>query len=105
MNKQAVVQIIATPIACAEGYKDSWRETARWAGEQLRLRFGEAVRVDYFDLFDPDCPALPDNVQLPLILMDDQVISSGGKISIPAIRKQLEANGIRAVQLQNISPE
>lgn len=105
MNKQAVVQIIATPNSCAEGYKDAWRETARWAGEQLRLRFGEAVRVDYFNLFEPGCPALPDSAQLPLVLLEGQVISSGGKISIPAIRKQLEANGIRAVQLQKTSPE
>ncbi len=96
MNKQAVVQIIAVPVACAEGFTDAWRETAQWAEEQLRLRFGEAVRVEYFDLFDPNCPSLPEGVELPLVLLDGQVISSGGKISIPAIRRQIEASGIRS---------
>ena len=35
MSQQAVVQIIGAPIACTEGYKDAWRETAQWAADQL----------------------------------------------------------------------
>lgn len=105
MSVPAVVQIIGTPIACAEGYKDAWRDTAAWVARQLKARFGESVTVVYYDLFDPDCPAMLGDAQLPLVLLNDQVVSSGGKISVPAIRKQLEANGIRAVHLQHISPE
>jgi len=52
---------------------------------------GDAVRVQYFDLFDPDCPALPDDAQLPLVMIEGEVVSSGGKISVPAIRKRIEA--------------
>ena len=85
------VQIVAAPIACKEGVKDTWRETASWAGGQLRQRFGEAVQVHYYDLFDPDCPALPEGVQLPLVLVNAEVLSSGGKISIPAIRRKIES--------------
>lgn len=85
-----LVQIIGAPIACQEGVKDSWRETAAWAGGQLRQRFGEAVQVQYFDLFDPACPSMPTGAQLPLVLVNGEVLSSGGKISVPAIRRKIE---------------
>ncbi|MCA0454850.1 MAG: hypothetical protein LCI00_12830 [Chloroflexi bacterium] len=91
MNEKLTVQIIGAPIACAEGIKDSWRDTANWAAKQLHQRFGDAVQMEYYDLFDPSCPALPPNAQLPLVLVEGEVISSGGKIPMPAIRKRLEA--------------
>ena len=86
-----VVQIIGVPIACAEGVKDTWRDVAKHAADQLIARFGDSVQVQYFDLFDPDCPALPAGAQLPLVLLNGEIFSSGGKISMPAIRKRLEA--------------
>ena len=86
-----VIQIVGAPIACADGVKDTWREIATLTGDQLRRRFGEAVRVEYFDLFDPACPPVPPGSQLPLVLINGEVFSSGGKISVPAIRKRLEA--------------
>lgn len=55
-----VVQIIGAPVACSGGLKDSWRETAQRAAGQLAARFGEAVSVIYFDLFDPGCPSMPE---------------------------------------------
>ena len=85
------VQIIGAPLACADGVKDTWREVARHAADQLSARFGDRVRVQYFDLFDADCPTLPDGAQLPLVLIEGEVLSSGGKISTPAIRKRIEA--------------
>jgi hypothetical protein len=85
-----LVQIIGAPVACAGGVKETWREIASLAGVQLRQRFGVAVQVAYFDLFDPGCPPLPPGSQLPLVLINGELFSSGGKISIPAIRKQLE---------------
>jgi hypothetical protein len=90
------VQIIGTPVACADGVKDSWREVAEWTAGQLASRFGDSVRVEYFDLFDPGCPVLPEGAQLPLVLVNGQVTSSGGKISVPAIRKRLEELGVNA---------
>lgn len=90
MNTPVTVQIIGAPIACAEGVKDSWRETAHWAAGQLKTRFGDAVDVRYFDLFDADCPPLPANAQLPVVLVNGEVVSIGGKISIPLIRRKVE---------------
>ncbi|MBI2759124.1 MAG: hypothetical protein HYX49_10655 [Chloroflexi bacterium] len=90
MSKPLLVQIIGAPIACKEGAKDSWREVARWAAGQLGARFGDEVQVKYYDLFDADCPAMPDNAQLPLIMIAGEVIISGGKISMPIIRCKIE---------------
>lgn len=90
MSAPILVQIIGAPVACEDGVKESWRVVAAWAERQLRTRFGEAVQLDYYDLFDDDCPTLPSKTKLPLVLVDGEVLTSGGKISVPAIRKHLE---------------
>ena len=92
MKTPNIVQIIGVPVACSDGFKDTWREVAAWATSQLEARFGDAVQVEYYDLFDPICPVLPPAAQLPVVLINGECLSSGGKISIPAIRKRLEAN-------------
>ena len=85
MNQPTLVQIIAAPIACAEGVTDSWRDVARWAEGQLKARFVEAAQVEYLDLFDADCPTLPANAQLPVVLVNDEVTTNGGEIALPGI--------------------
>jgi hypothetical protein len=90
MTKVISVQIVGAPIACEGGVKDNWRDLARWAQGQLKARFGEAVEVRYYDLFDPDCPSMPQGAQLPLVLVDGEVLSSGGRISIPVMRRRVE---------------
>ncbi len=59
ISAPVIVQIIGAPIACKEGVKDSWREVATWAAGHLEARFGEAVQVIYYDLFDANCPPIP----------------------------------------------
>ena len=90
MSKVVSVQIVGAPIACEGGVKDTWRDTAQWAEGQLKARFGDAVKVQYYDLFDADCPSMPPGAQLPLVLIEGEVVSSGGKISIPIIRRRVE---------------
>ena len=91
VSEPILVQIIAAPVACADGVRDSWREAAEWVACQLAAHFGDSVCVRYLDLFDADCPALPAGAQLPLVLVNGQVLSSGGKLSAPAIRKRIES--------------
>ena len=86
-----LVQIIGAPIACKDGVKDSWRDVAKWAMDQVKGHFGGAVEARYFDLFDADCPPMPVNAQLPLVMVNNEVLSSGGKISVPAIRRKIES--------------
>jgi hypothetical protein len=90
VSEPILVQIIGAPIACKEGVKDTWREIAVWADGQLHQRFGEKVHVQYFDLMDPACPPMPPEAQLPLVLINGEVLSNGGKISVPVIRKKID---------------
>ena len=94
MSAPALVAIIGAPVACTDGVKDTWRDVAGWAAGQLTARFGPSVQVEYFDLFDPVCPPLPPGSQLPVVMVNGAIISQGGKISVPAIRKYLEVAGI-----------
>jgi hypothetical protein len=89
-EKTINVQIVGARVACAEGLKDTWREVAAWAAGQLENRFGEAVSVSYYDLFDADCPPLPQEAKLPVVLVAGELFSSGEKISVPGIRKVIE---------------
>ena len=91
MSQPVLVQIIGAPIACKDGVKDSWRDVARWAEGQLKAKFGEAVEVRYYNLFDADCPSMPAAAQLPLVLVNGEVTVNGGKISIPVIRRKIES--------------
>ena len=91
MNKPVLVQIVGAPIACKEGVKDSWRDVSLWAAGQLKTYFGDAVQVKYYDLFDADCPSMPTGSQLPLVLVNNEAVISGGKISVPIIRNKINA--------------
>jgi hypothetical protein len=51
--------------------------------KSLKTQYGGRVSVHYFDLFDPDCPVILANGQFTVVLVNDIVVSSGGKISIP----------------------
>ena len=83
------VQIIGTQIACSEGLKDTWRELAAYVKSQLSVRFQNQVEVEYFDLFDKKCPPFPANAQIPIVLINGDLFSSGGKIAIPRLTKYL----------------
>ena len=91
MSEPIRVQIIGAPIACKEGVKDTWREVAELAEGQLRQHFGEGVTVQYFDLIDLACPTLPPGAKLPIVLVNSEVLLSGGKISVPIIRRKIES--------------
>jgi hypothetical protein len=84
------VQIIGAQIACSTGLKDSWRELAAFVKGQLSVHFPNKVEVEYFDLFDERCPSFPKDAQIPVVLIDGELFSNGGKIAIPRLTKYLE---------------
>ncbi len=95
MSTQAIVQIIGAPVgACGGEIKDGWRKVAAWAGDQLIRQFGPDVSIEYFDLLDPACPPLPAGARLPLVLLNGEIVTNGGKVSIPVIRQRLAAIGL-----------
>ena len=89
MSEQVIVQIIGSPVACSAGTKDTWRELANYVSRQLKLKFKEGCQLEYFDLFDPACPQLPSDAELPFVLIAGEKFSSGGKLNIPAISKRV----------------
>lgn len=71
MSQLIVVKIIGAPVACKAGIKETWRDVAKWAADQLRIRYGETVQLEYYDLFDTDCPIIPPDSQLPVVFVND----------------------------------
>ena len=92
-----VVRIFGTLTACSTGVTDGWRDTAMMIGRQLKERFGDRVATEYFDSFGPEMDRFPDvlaavsqdGLTLPLVYVNDELFSSGGKINGPAIRRRI----------------
>jgi disulfide oxidoreductase YuzD len=95
MVRSVRVAIVGAPVSCGPEVKDVWRELSGWVAGQLDRRYGDAVRVEYYDLFDPRCPPMPPDAQLPLVMLNGEVLTSGGKLSLPMIRRAVEALGVR----------
>ncbi len=104
MDRPIPVRIFGMPTACITGVTDAWRQVANWARQQLTARFGQQVSVEYYDLFSPEMDRFPEvlalvkegNGAVPLVFVGDELLSAGGKVSIPAIRCRLEALGLTA---------
>ncbi len=100
------VRVFGVPTANSCGPQDAWRDTTEWIGRSLKQHFGNRIRVEYYDLFSEAPDAFPKVLELvargeappPLVFVGDELLSSGGKISSPAIRRRLEALGIAAVK-------
>ncbi len=103
MDHPIPVRIFGVPTACSTGVTDAWRKAAGWARQQLTACFGQQVSVEYYDLFSPEMDRFPEVValvatgqgQVPLIFVDGELLSSGGKVSVPDIRRRLEAMGLQ----------
>lgn len=97
------VRIFGLPTACATGVTDDWRQAAAWARRQLTARFGQQVSVEYYDLFSPEMDRFPEVLALvkegsetvPLVFVGNEFLSAGGKVSVPDIRRRLEALGLQ----------
>ncbi len=88
----------------------TWRDATEWVALSLKTRFGDQVRVEYFDLFPVAIDAFPQGMELvardgakpPLVFVGDdqghlgELLSAGERISGPAIRKRVEALGLKA---------
>lgn len=103
MEQPVTVRIFGTLTACREGTVDAWRDAAAFGRRALSKRFGDQVAVEYYDLFSPEMDRFPEVValvaagqgQVPLVFVDGELLSSGGKVSVPEIRRWLEATGLK----------
>lgn len=58
----------------------------------------DRVTVEYYDLMSPEMERFPEmlakvseGAQVPLVFVGDDLLSSGGKVSVPAIAKHLSS--------------
>lgn len=97
------VTILAPPMPeCAPG-KQTWVDVADAAARHLRTRFGEAVVVDFVEMFSSEAfarlelmSAVEDNsLALPVVFVDGDVLSSGGRIDFGLICRDLDRRGAK----------
>jgi hypothetical protein len=92
VNEQPIrIRIIGAKVACSQGLRDDWRDVAQWTASKLIVLYGDKFDFKYYDILDNDCPVLPANAKLPIVSINGEVISMGGKISIPLICKKIES--------------
>jgi disulfide oxidoreductase YuzD len=98
-EKPIPVRIFGVPVACGDTVADQWRQIADWTRRQLLRQFGGQVTVEYYDLFSPETDRFPEVLALvrggkgkvPLVYVGDELLSSGGKVSVLAIRRKVES--------------
>lgn len=98
-----VVRVFGVPTAGTCRAREGWREATEWMAHSLKSQFGDQVRVEYVDLFSEKVDQCPAALALvtsgeaipPLIFVDDELLTSGGKISGPAVHRRLESLGIK----------
>jgi hypothetical protein len=92
--QKATIQITGSLIACSQGMRDDWRDLSEWLKSKMAAIYGDQVAVKYYDIFDPDCPNLPTDAKLPVVKVNEEILSMGGKISMSLIRRKIESLGI-----------
>ncbi|MDP2966750.1 MAG: hypothetical protein Q8N39_12065 [Pelolinea sp.] len=92
------IRVTGSLIACSQGVRDDWRDLTVWLGSKMTALYGDQVVVKYYDIFDPDCPSLPPDAKLPVVKINEEVLSMGGKLSMTLIRKKIESLGITTNQ-------
>ncbi len=92
----AVVRIFALPLAACDPGK-TWKAAAEMIARRLQERYGDAVRVEFVEIFSPPSFLYHDILdrmgrgeQAPFVTVNDELIQTGGKLSEPAIRRKLD---------------
>jgi len=90
------VHIFGLPIAACDPNK-TWRAAADLIGRRLRAKFGEHVTVEYIELYSPESFKYENVVNLlkegkspPFVIVNGNLIQSGGKLSEHSIVLELE---------------
>jgi disulfide oxidoreductase YuzD len=90
------------PVAgCKPG--KSWQDAAEFAKNWLTLKFSNQIEVDYIEFLPPKWKEFPNIIDLinkgqakiPIVMVNDMVISTGGKVNISQIEKYLLNMGLK----------
>ena len=93
MSLSVLVVGVPSPAGCSPA--QTWRTAAGTVRSRLAGRFGEAVSVEYAELFSPDMSRHPDieakvasgDALPPLVVIDGRLRFSGGKLNLSAIER------------------
>lgn len=89
------VLIVGVPSGASCAANKTWRAAAELVFSRLVARFGEAVTVEYVELFGPEMPRHPDveswiasgEVRPPIVVIDGVRRFAGGKLMVSAIEQ------------------
>ena len=95
--EQVAVAVVAVSVGSCAG-KPTWETAANLLRTRLQRRFGEQVSVEYIELFSPrsfDFPEMlkgigDESLKLPIVLVNDQVLSSGIKLNEGLVARRVE---------------
>ena len=96
-NHKAVIKVFALPMeACDPG--KTWKAAFQHLAKRLYERYGNRIEMEFIELFSPESFRYADIMKMvaegkpspPYVMVDDRLISSGGKLSEPAIRHVLD---------------
>lgn len=91
------VRVFAAPDASC-GHGMTWSSATALIGDRLRRRFGDGVQIEHIEIFSPrsfDFPevmaAIEAGGELPVVTVEDRIVSRGGKLSERTIGRAVAA--------------
>jgi len=98
MLRMNTVRVFGAHTSSCGTIADAWRDIAKMIAGHLGKVFGDGVCVEYVDIFGLEMSDHPDvlsrilreNLQVPVVYIDEVLFSSGGKINGPALRRKIE---------------
>ena len=99
---KVIVRVFGLPITgCKPG--KSWKDAVEFAKEQLTLKFGNQIEVEYIDFLPSRWTDFPEIAELinsgaakiPIIFINSEIMSTNGKINVSQIEKHLLSMGVK----------
>mgnify|MGYP005855506765 CR=1 FL=1 len=87
------------------GGSDAFAKTAYFVLDRLHSIFGDQVCGRYYSVGEPSLAEFPPalalvrlgEAPLPLVFVDNDLVTMGGKLSVPELRQRLSALGLSQV--------
>ncbi len=95
-QKPVAVRVFVAPDASC-GHGVTWSAASAIVRDHLQRRFGTAIAAEQIEIFSPRSCEFPETMaaieagaRLPLVTVDDRIVSEGGKLSERIIREAVE---------------
>lgn len=97
MQNKIDIKIFVMPIgACS--YEKSWQFAVDTISKKLKERLGDVFEMKLIEIFSPESFSYKEildeikneNLQTPVVMMNERIIQSGGKLSERILRMEIE---------------